>query len=78
MSRTAASASTFARGAVPLRTGAVAAAGAAARDAGAVPPLAAEELTVRYGRRTAVDSVSLTLPEGAVYALLGRNGAGKS
>ncbi|HVR07330.1 MAG TPA: ABC transporter ATP-binding protein, partial [Thermoanaerobaculia bacterium] len=29
-------------------------------------------------RRNAVDGVSLSLPEGAVYALLGRNGAGKS
>jgi len=35
-------------------------------------------LTVRYGRKTAVDDVSLTVPRGAVYALLGRNGAGKS
>ena len=36
------------------------------------------ELTVRYGRRTALDGVAFTVPEGAVYALLGRNGAGKS
>jgi ABC-2 type transport system ATP-binding protein len=35
-------------------------------------------LTVRYGRKTAVDSVNLNVPRGAVYALLGRNGAGKS
>src|SRR2546430_7433621 len=35
-------------------------------------------LTVRYGRKTAVDRVSLTVPRGSVYALLGRNGAGKS
>lgn len=35
-------------------------------------------LTVRYAGRTALDDVSLTVPEGAVYALLGRNGAGKS
>src|SRR5262249_25912706 len=54
-----------------------AAADAAAKHA-AAPPLAAEAITVRYGRRTAVDGVSLTLPEGTVYALLGRNGAGKS
>jgi len=35
-------------------------------------------LTVRYGRNTAVDGVSLNVERGAVYALLGRNGAGKS
>ena len=35
-------------------------------------------LTVRYGGRTALDGVAFTVPEGAVYALLGRNGAGKS
>jgi len=36
------------------------------------------DLTVRYAKRVAVDGVSLTVPRGAVYALLGRNGAGKS
>jgi ABC-type multidrug transport system ATPase subunit len=41
-------------------------------------PIALEDLTVRYGQRLALDQVSLTVPEGAVYALLGRNGAGKS
>ncbi|HSU81552.1 MAG TPA: ABC transporter ATP-binding protein [Thermoanaerobaculia bacterium] len=41
-------------------------------------PIALEDLTVRYGQRLALDRVSLTVPEGAVYALLGRNGAGKS
>ena len=35
-------------------------------------------LTVRYGRLTAVDSVSLEVPKGSVCALLGRNGSGKS
>jgi len=35
-------------------------------------------LTVRYGQRLALDQVSLEVPEGSVYALLGRNGAGKS
>ena len=35
-------------------------------------------LTVRYGRKTAVDRVTIAVPRGAVYALLGRNGAGKS
>ena len=40
--------------------------------------LQASGITVRYGKRVAVDSASLTVPRGAVYALLGRNGAGKS
>ena len=40
--------------------------------------IAAEGVCVRYGRRTAVDGVTLNVPTGAVYALLGRNGAGKS
>ena len=38
----------------------------------------ADGVTVRYGRRTAVDGVTLEIPRGAVCALLGRNGAGKS
>lgn len=40
--------------------------------------IAINGVTVRYGRRTAVDGVTLNVPTGAVYALLGRNGAGKS
>lgn len=35
-------------------------------------------LTVRYGRQLVLDAVSLSVPRGAVYALLGRNGVGKS
>lgn len=35
-------------------------------------------LTVRYGRRVAVDDVSLSVERGSVYALLGRNGSGKT
>jgi ABC-2 type transport system ATP-binding protein len=35
-------------------------------------------LTVRYGRTTAVEGVSLTVQKGDVYALLGRNGSGKT
>ena len=35
-------------------------------------------VSVRYGRRMVVNDVSLEVPAGAVYALLGRNGAGKS
>lgn len=44
----------------------------------APPIVAIDGLTVRYGRKTAVDDVSLRIPAGSVYALLGRNGAGKS
>ena len=40
--------------------------------------LAVRDLTVRYGRQVALDAVCLAVPRGAVYALLGRNGAGKS
>ncbi len=36
------------------------------------------DLHVRYGRTVAVDHVSLRADRGTVYALLGRNGAGKS
>lgn len=35
-------------------------------------------LTRRFGPRTAVDGVSMTVPERAVYGFLGRNGAGKT
>ncbi len=43
-----------------------------------MPALRVDEVSVRYGRREAVDRVSLVVPRGSVYALLGRNGAGKS
>jgi ABC-2 type transport system ATP-binding protein len=42
------------------------------------PVIEIDNLTVRYGRQTAVDGVTLTIPRGRVCALLGRNGAGKS
>jgi lantibiotic transport system ATP-binding protein len=35
-------------------------------------------LTRRFGARNAVDAVSMTVPERAVYGFLGRNGAGKT
>lgn len=37
-----------------------------------------DELTIRYGDRTAVDHLSFTADAGEVVALLGRNGAGKT
>jgi ABC-2 type transport system ATP-binding protein len=37
-----------------------------------------DRLTKYYGRRKVVDSLDLRVPRGAVYGLLGRNGAGKS
>ncbi|MCD4749895.1 MAG: ABC transporter ATP-binding protein [Thermoanaerobaculales bacterium] len=43
------------------------------------PPVATiEELTVRFGRLAAVRKVSFKIKKGNVYALLGRNGSGKS
>jgi ABC-2 type transport system ATP-binding protein len=44
----------------------------------AEPAIAVEEVTKRYGRRTALDNVSLEVPHGSVLALLGPNGAGKT
>ncbi len=42
------------------------------------PVLEADRLTVRWGAVAAVDQVCLKIAAGSVYALLGRNGAGKS
>ncbi len=42
------------------------------------PALRVDGLTVRYGRTIALDAVSLDVPTGSVFALLGRNGSGKS
>jgi ABC-2 type transport system ATP-binding protein len=36
------------------------------------------DLTVRYGDTVAVDHISLDLPTGVLYGLLGRNGSGKT
>jgi ABC-2 type transport system ATP-binding protein len=37
-----------------------------------------DHLVVRYGRRTAVDGLTLRVPRGSIYGLLGANGAGKT
>ena len=42
------------------------------------PVVEVERLTIRYGRLTAVEDISLEVPQRSVYALLGRNGSGKS
>lgn len=40
--------------------------------------VATHALTLQYGRTTALSGVDLRVPEGAVYVLVGTNGAGKS
>jgi ABC-type multidrug transport system ATPase subunit len=40
--------------------------------------LSFEAVTIRHGRRLAVQDASFSVERGSVYALLGRNGAGKS
>lgn len=47
---------------------------AAAADAA----LVVDRLTMRYGDKTAVDDLSLTVPRGTITAVLGPNGAGKT
>ncbi|MDT0320173.1 ABC transporter ATP-binding protein [Streptomyces millisiae] len=42
------------------------------------PVLQAQGLTKRYGRRTALRDIDLTVPAGRVIGLVGPNGAGKS
>jgi ABC-2 type transport system ATP-binding protein len=42
------------------------------------PAVEVRELLMRYGTRTAVDGLSLTVARGEVLALLGPNGAGKT
>ena len=34
------------------------------------------DLTRRFGDRTAVDGISMCVPERSIYGVLGRNGAG--
>lgn len=40
--------------------------------------LTVEHVTKRYAAHTALDDVSLAIPEGSIYGLLGPNGAGKT
>ena len=42
------------------------------------PLIQAQGLRVRYGRKTALDDVSFSVPKGRVVGLLGHNGAGKT
>lgn len=42
------------------------------------PAISIERFTKRFGGRTAVCDLSLEVPRGAVFGLLGQNGAGKS
>lgn len=42
------------------------------------PALRAVQLTKRYGRLTALDTLDLDVPQGEVFGFLGPNGAGKS
>jgi len=46
--------------------------------AAAGPALETEALAVSYGRTRVIEELTLAVPRGSVYALLGRNGAGKS
>jgi ABC-2 type transport system ATP-binding protein len=47
-------------------------------SAGSLPAIELRGLTKRYGARTAVDALSLSIAAGTFVALLGPNGAGKS
>ncbi|MBP6563169.1 MAG: ribosome-associated ATPase/putative transporter RbbA [Neisseriaceae bacterium] len=47
-------------------------------DPNAVPAIEAHELTKRFGKFTAVDKVSFTIPQGEIFGFLGSNGCGKS
>jgi len=40
--------------------------------------ISVSELTRQFGAKTALDSVSVSMPRGAVYGLVGANGAGKT
>lgn len=42
------------------------------------PAVATHDLSLRYGRETALDRIDLRVEEGSIYVLAGANGAGKS
>src|SRR5947209_16150227 len=42
------------------------------------PVVRVEGLTRRFGPKTALDNVSLSVPRGSVFGLVGANGAGKT
>lgn len=42
------------------------------------PPIKIKNLTRRFGTKLALDDVSLTMPRGCVFGLVGENGAGKT
>jgi ABC-2 type transport system ATP-binding protein len=42
------------------------------------PTIRTESLSKRFGHTQAVDSISMTVPEGSIYAMVGANGAGKT
>jgi ABC-2 type transport system ATP-binding protein len=48
------------------------------RPGGGEPAIVLRELTKRYGRRTAVDQLTVEVPAGVVAGLIGPNGAGKT
>ncbi len=60
-----------------MRTDTLARGGAAVSDGGRAA-IEIQDLIVSYGRRRAVDGLSLTVPVGSVYGFLGPNGAGKT
>ena len=51
---------------------------ATARSGSAVPPVRIDRVTKDYGRRRALDEVSLTVERGEIFGYLGPNGAGKT
>ena len=47
-------------------------------ERGSAPALLVDAVSHRYGTRVALDGVSLSIPPGAIFALLGPNGGGKT